>query len=387
YFHSIPLPNSFSGALKENDLLSKTVHLFEGEIKGPESIAAFNGDVYTALADGRVIRVRDDAYTVVADVSESPCEGRWDEAKCGHPLGIRFDSKGYLYFIDAYHGLKRLDLVSKELTTVFNISTQANGRASKLFDDFVIDEAAGAKGGNVYYMTDVSDKWPLDHILYCAAEHNKNGRVLKYDEETKTTSVLVERLSFPNGIELNDAKDALIVAVANERRLIKIQIKGSEAGKVETFLDLLPGEPDNIRRSVDEKQTFWVAFAIARNSSHPTVLDIFSNKPMLRKVVLRFIHALGSTLQYFGSLTNFVPLIDFGHKVKTELLVDFLMLITRLHGLVIEVDSNGKIVRSLHSPDGHTFLSSEAREVIEGSRKVLYIGSFLNNYLGKLYLN
>ncbi|RWS11637.1 adipocyte plasma membrane-associated protein-like protein [Dinothrombium tinctorium] len=410
FAHSIALPNSFSGALKGNDLLSKTVHLFKGEIRGPESIAPYKGslfkyfylfinvgicfvnrtdDVYTALADGRVIRVRNNAYTLVADVSEGQCEGLWDESKCGHPLGIKFDSKGNLYVVDGYYGLKRVNIAEGKgtVTTIFKINTKVNGRASKFLDDVAVHEGGGANGGNVYYLTDVSTKWPLHYTLYCVAEHDKTGRVLKYDEDTKTASVIAEGLSLPNGIELNDAKDALIVAEFSERRLIKIPLKGNKAGKVETFIDKLPGEPDNVRRSSGQKETYWVALAFIRNSSQPTPFDTLSNKPLLRKAIFRFIHALGSCLEYLGTLSNYVPLKEIGYKVKTGYVLQSSSLTSKMRGLAIEVDASGKILRSLHSPDGHTILFSELREVVEGNKKVLYIGSYLNDYLGKLDLN
>ncbi|RWS01859.1 Adipocyte plasma membrane-associated protein-like protein [Dinothrombium tinctorium] len=267
------------------------------------------------------------------------------------------------------------------------INTKVNGRASKFLDDVAVHEGGGANGGNVYYLTDASTKWPLDHIIYLTGEHDKTGRVLKYDEDTKTASVIAEGLSFPNGIELNDAKDALIVAEFSERRLVKIPLKGNKAGKVETFIDQLPGEPDNVRRSSGQKETYWVAFFFARNSSHPALHDILSNKPFLRKAIFRFFHALGSSLEYLGTLSNYVPLKDIGHKVKSSYMIHLVSLLSRTHGLVIEIDANGKILRSLHSPDGHTIYSSEAHEVVEGNKKVLYIGSFLNDYLGKLDLN
>ena len=52
------------------------------------------------------------------------------------------------------------------------------------------------------------------------------------------------------------------------------------------------------------------------------------------------------------------------------------------HGLILELDKTGNIVRSLHDPTG---IQSDASE-IEEKDGVLYIGSYHLAHLGRLYL-
>ncbi|RWS23170.1 adipocyte plasma membrane-associated protein-like protein [Leptotrombidium deliense] len=382
----IKLPQ-FTGPLKENDLLAKTEHLFKGEIRGPESIAYHNGDLYSALADGRIIRIKDKKFTVVADISEGQCEGLWQQMKCGRGLGLKFDKKGLLYVVDAYFGLKRVDIPGGKgaVTTIFSTKTKVDGKAPLFLDDVAVLEGAGSKGGNVYFLSDASMKWPVEDVIYSFVEHEKSGRIIRYDEDANKATVAAGGLGFPNGLELNDAKDALLICEFTTRRILKLHLKGSKAGTVEPILENLPGEPDNIRRSSDpKKETYWVAIAMARNASNPDILDILSNKPFLRKAAFRLIHAVGSSLQYLGNLSEYIPLKEIGYKVKSgELLFSFL----KHRGLLIEIDAKGTILRALHSPDGRTTVSSEAREVVEGNKKVLYIGSYFNDYIGRVAIN
>ncbi|RWS10571.1 adipocyte plasma membrane-associated protein-like protein [Dinothrombium tinctorium] len=384
--YDIQLPKSFSGPLRENDLLSKTEHMFKGEIKAA-SIVKWNGDLYSALDDGRIVRIMNNRFTVFANLSEGICEGAWDEDKCGHPLGIRIDSKGNLYIVDAYFGLKKVELKKDNATfkTIFGSNTQVNGRLSKFLFDVDIDERVDSERKNVYYISDASSKWNFRHAIYSMAEHDRTGRILRFDESTNKTEEIASNLAFPTGVQLTDSKDSLIVSLFNERRLIKLNLNpGSSEVIFHSLLENLPGEPMNIRRSSNkEKETYWVMLMFGRNASNPTVVDKLSDKPMLRKAVFRAVHAFASILKYLGKLLNFTIIKRLSHNVHSfEIVIPHL----KYRGLAIEIDVEGKILRSLHSPDGHVVYASEAREVNENGKKVLYVGSIYNDYLGKLNL-
>lgn len=61
---------------------------------------------------------------------------------------------------------------------------------------------------------------------------------------------------------------------------------------------------------------------------------------------------------------------------------DYVLPLLRRHGIVIEFDEDGKILRSLQSPDGKI---SDLSQVTE-HEGYLYLGSFINDYLGRLKL-
>lgn len=63
---------------------------------------------------------------------------------------------------------------------------------------------------------------------------------------------------------------------------------------------------------------------------------------------------------------------------------DVLLKFLPKYGLIIELDSQGKIIRSLHDPRASVISSVSEVEDVNG---VLYLGSFQAPFIGKLDLN
>jgi sugar lactone lactonase YvrE len=341
------------------------------------------GDVYTGVSDGRIVRIRNDRYKTVAQFGDpEKCINPWEIEKCGRPLGLRFDSKGLLYVADAYYGLHTVNVTSGKITRILSSKKKIGSRKPRFLDDLVISEG---KTGSVIYFTDASKKWDLKNVFYTVGEHDESGRVIKFDTRTKNATVLMKNLGFPNGIELTDDKTAILVCEFNNRRIMRHYVKGDRRGQTDVFSFNLPGEPDNIRRSSDpQRETYWVALAMGRNVKNPSfAIDHLSGWPKVRKASMRLLHLIGSAFEYAGKILHFRLLTELGFKIKTGAI----MFYTITHyGLAVELDADGKIIQSLHSPDGRTTLLSEVREVIVGDKKVLYLGSYGNNYIGKMTL-
>lgn len=87
---------------------------------------------------------------------------------------------------------------------------------------------------------------------------------------------------------------------------------------------------------------------------------------------------------WLGEVFNYVPFKDFGYGLKSGFL--FAKSIVG-RGLILEVSRDGQIVQALHSPDKRTTGLSEVREVVENGQQVLYLGSYYNDYLGRLVLS
>ena len=92
-------------------------------------------------------------------------------------------------------------------------------------------------------------------------------------------------------------------------RIHKYWLKGDKAGTSEIFIENLPGFPDNIFSN--EKGIFWVALFNPRHN----FVEISSNKPLLRKMVLR----LPESLQPQPINHSFVLGIDEGGNVVHNL--------------------------------------------------------------------
>ncbi|KAK2150923.1 hypothetical protein LSH36_382g01005 [Paralvinella palmiformis] len=173
-------------------------------------------------------------------------------------------------------------------------------------------------------------------------------RLLKYDPVTNNTEVLYKKLYFANGVQLSKDNSYLLVSETTKSRILKYHLTGPKQGKVEKFIENLPGIPDNIRRS--SGGGYWVALGTCRNAQRVNLLDILQDYPWIRKQLAKIPERFLSTA--ISSCT-----------------------------LIIELDEQGNIIRSLHDPDGERF--SRISEVEEHAGH-LYIGSFCVPYIGKV---
>lgn len=110
-------PRALQGALDPKDYaLNQVEKLFEGELTGPEAleVSPINPDVfYTTLQGGVIVKISDNGKKMepVAKFG-SKCDGLWDAANCGRPLGIRFDKDGHLIASDSYLGIFKINFES-----------------------------------------------------------------------------------------------------------------------------------------------------------------------------------------------------------------------------------------------------------------------------------
>jgi len=294
-----------------------------------------------------------------------------------------------LYVVDGYHGLYKIESVESpkpKVTQLLPLSATKNlkGGASVFLDDITVDEGAGTDGGDVIYISDVSTKWDVSSCINTLIEHDSTGRLLKYDINARKVTVAAADFVFPNGVQITDNKEAIIVCEFGRQRLMRTFIKGRKAGKTELFANL-PGECDNVRRSANSNQeTYWVAFASARNASTPLLSDRLAGVPLVRKFLVRLTYFAGSLVEAAGNLYNFEWLKSKGASWKSGVQFLFLLFASD-YGMITEVDANGTIVTAYASPDGKTTHLSEVLE-LKGSNgeRILYIGSYSNSYLARL---
>lgn len=124
----------------------------------------------------------------------------------------------------------------------------------------------------------------------------------------------------------------------------------------------------------------------ARTAAKPNELDYYLRKPLLRKLMCRLLHLFGNGIDFIGNIFDNSMIKEYGYNFKTGLVV-MPMFLKDSYGTVIEVDKNGKIITSLQAPDSTISLISEAREVrVNDKETILYLGSFANNFIGKLNL-
>jgi sugar lactone lactonase YvrE len=119
--------------------------------------------------------------------------------------------------------------------------------------------------------------------------------------------VLARGLSFANGVALSQDQQSLYVNETGKFRVWKIAVGAREldllqanpTAQASVLIDNLPGYPDNLMRGKDG--TIWLGLTAPRNAD----ADQLSNKPWLRKVVLRLPRALWPIPKPYGHVLAF----------------------------------------------------------------------------------
>lgn len=351
-----------------------------GQIHSPESVAVYNGSVFTVSFDGYIYKIENNQIIKVVKILQFK-----DPLRPSLLLGVRFDSKGNLYAIEGGYGVYKVENIFTaipKVTQVFDLRlTSSLGKASKFIDDLEIDET---DGNVVLYLTDVSVNFDPFYAILCATSSEK-GRLIKYDINEDKLETVIDGLYFPNGLQLTDDKTAILISESSARRIIKYYIRGEMKGKTETFIDNLPGEPDNIRRSAAKDETYW--FTIARNVANLGIMQ-FIEKPFLRAFAARLLY-LGQYIESFGRHFNLIFIEELGLNIRSG----FILMQFKLHEIfikyanIIEISKTGQILQTLQSNDGHINLITEAREVkTSDDESELYLGNVVDSYLGRIKL-
>ncbi|CDP21347.1 unnamed protein product [Coffea canephora] len=345
--HKVEMP-AWSEIPVEKDaqnLLQKSEIKFLNQIQGPESIAfdPQGRGPYTGIADGRIVfwdgeKWIDFAYTSanrsgLCDPKPSPFSYLKNEHICGRPLGLRFDKKtGDLYIADAYFGLMK---VGPEGGLATSLTTEAEGVPLGFTNDLDIDDE-----GNIYF-TDSSTKYQRRNFLLLVFSGDDSGRLLKYNPETKETTVLVRGLQFPNGVSMSKDRSFFVFCEGSIGRLRKYWLKGDKAGTSEVMA-VLPGFPDNIR--TNEKGEFWVAVHC-------------------RRTVYAYINAL------YPNVRKFLLKLPIPAKIHYLLQIG-----GRPHAVIVKYSPEGKILQILEDRQGKVVKAASEVEEKDGK---LWIGSVL----------
>ncbi|MCR9139230.1 MAG: SMP-30/gluconolactonase/LRE family protein [Alphaproteobacteria bacterium] len=277
---------------------------------GPEDATLGpDGLLYVSTHDGTIVRV---------DLESGKTEefARTD----GRPLGMEFGSDGRLYVSDAFRGLMAVEQDGK---TVLLSDRTADGSPIRYANDLDI-----TRSGLVYF-SDASTKFgarefggTYEASLLDLMEHGPNGRVLKYDPKTGQTDVVIDGLSFANGVALAEDDSFLLISETGTYSVLKYWLAGDKAGGVETIIQNLPGFPDNLNRIGDG--SYWLGLVSPRSA----FADALSEQPFLRKVVQRLPASLRPKAQRYG--------------------------------FVVRLDGDGTILETIQAPQGFYALTTGA---------------------------
>ncbi|KAF5737647.1 strictosidine synthase family protein [Tripterygium wilfordii] len=233
---------------------------------GPESFAfdPFDEGPFTGVSNGRIIKWQENERRWIDFAATSPqrsgCDGPHDHDRtehiCGRPLGLRFnENTGDLYIADAYMGLL---VVGPEGGLANRISTRVQEVPFRFTNALDIDQNSGE-----IYFTDSSTQYQRRNFISVILSGDKTGRLMKYDPETQQVTILLNNLSFPNGVALSEDGNFVVFAETTTCNILKYWLKTSKAGTVEVIATM-PGFPDNIKRS--PRGGFWVGIHSKRTS-------------------------------------------------------------------------------------------------------------------------
>ena len=233
-------------------------------IPGPgaeDVLVAPDGRVWTGTADG-AIHVHDPATHETTTVT----------ATGGRPLGLENLPDGRILVCDAHRGLLALDPATGDLETLL---TEVDGERL-LF----CNNAAVTADGTIWF-SDSSRVWPVEEWKNDLIEHTRTGRLFRRTPDGTVTTVL-DQLCFANGVALTAEADAVLVAETGTRTIRRVHLSSDGTpGATTTWVDDLPGHPDNIALGSDG--LVWVTVA----SPTDPALSILQKSPQAVRGMVR----------------------------------------------------------------------------------------------------
>ncbi|XP_076284521.1 adipocyte plasma membrane-associated protein Hemomucin [Lasioglossum baleicum] len=314
--------------------------LYAGELKGAESFASYNGELYTGIRGGYVVKV--DGKNIVPVVKfGQKCDGLWQEEKCGRPLGLQFNDKGELFVADSYYGIFKVNVNTRQFTNIVNSSKPIDGKPPRIVNSIDI-----AKNGDIYW-TDSSTDFPLHDGMYTAYA-NPTGRLIRYNAATKKNEVLLKNLAFANGVLLADDESFVIVNECFSSRIMKYHLKGPKTGQPEIFAEALPGVLDNIH--TDGQGGFLVSVITYADSEHPVLIQSLTPHPYLRKMISRLFYLIEAPFKLLQDVypnyyaERVIYSVGSFESVKG--------LDTKEMSVVLRMDKAGNVIDAIASDDG-----------------------------------
>lgn len=311
-------------------------------------------------------------------IPSSPVDNSWFHMKeCGRPLGLRYHVDKALYALDSTHGLYRVNLTTKEST---NLMKNVAG-TPVIYNDIVFDP----QQIDLAYISVSSSKWYLDRIAYSIVDREYTGHILAMNVKTGRTVVVVSNLTMPNGIEVTQAGDHLLVSETTSYSIKKIPLQkireafktGKEVNPklIKLFGELLPGEPDNIR--LDPKTGDILVGMFTSRPYGKLFRDYLGNWPFVRKGLTRLSYSLHLALNYIDQNFYSSPEIQqlsfdcySGHIIYK--------LMPNKEGAVLKLDGETGKIKAIY---GSNEFNSVSEAIIDNEGN-LWFGSFRNDFIG-----
>lgn len=184
----------------------------------------------------------------------------------GRPRAVALTAAGAIYIADADRGLLAF--------------TQSAGFQTLEDTTNIAGVSVAPSGGEVYF-TRVSAHFSWRERRQMRFAHDTSGRLLAYDPKSRRVYTIARDLAAPRGVALGPNGDYALVVEADAYRIVRVWLKGAQAGKTEVFADGLPGFADGI--TFNGTNRFWVAIPTPRIPA----LDALAERSTYRRFLLR----------------------------------------------------------------------------------------------------
>ena len=303
------------------------------QVEGPEDVIFDRaGNLYCGTRQGDVMRFLAPEHKEIEMFAHVG----------GLPLGLAFDKDENLIVCVGGMGLYGVG----QNREVFKLTDETNRTRLSIVDDLrlrVADDLDIAPDGRVFF-SEATVRYEATDWAYDAMESRGNGRIICYDPCNGRTHTVLRNLIFPNGVCLSHDGQSILFGETWGCRINRYWIAGPRSGKLERFIEVLPGYPDNINRASDG--TYWLALVGMRTPS----MDLSLQMPGFRR---RMTHRVSGQELLFPNINT---------------------------GCVIKFDDSGRILELLWDLGGqnHPMITS-----MREHQGYLYLGGLLNNRIGK----
>lgn len=319
-----------------NDRLRLAQPIGVGKVEGPEDVIVDSqGRVYSGDRRGWIMRFSGENFSQ-REVFAQPG---------GMPLGLAFDRAENLVVCVGGMGLYSVTPDG----TVRKLTDETNRSWWKLRDDSRLrlpDDLDITPDGKIYF-SEATERFEAPDWILDGLEGRPNGRLVCFDPATDKTRTAVRNLVFPNGVCSCHDGQSLLIAQTWLCRILRYWHSGPKKGKIEVFVDNLPGYLDNINRASDG--SYWVAL----NGMRSPAFDLAYRMPSFRRRMLKRIP-------------------------RDEWLYPNMN-----YGFVMKIDDDANVLESLWDPGGERHSTITSMRECDG---YLYIGGLENNRIGRIKL-